>query len=476
MRGTPEAYSKLAIKNSDTLYFISEPDALDGALYLGSKLIAGGNDANLSLSINDLSDVIIDAIADKQLLVYDLSKSAWVNATVDEVILAFTGATEHSAGVAGLVPAPVQGQTNAFLRSDGTWAEINASQNITSIVNDNHKDHSAIMIEVESIELPAIDDILIIKDLISNDKYQYTAYVYNGTDWEAMDGNYSADKVYFKNDFIFTEPIGTVTIPSSGNAVVPAAGKNIHEFFNTLFAQEDEPIITQPGADILLGSSVTSYEVGSTFTPKYSVRFYPGEYEFGPDTGVMATAYSIRDTLGNKSNLASDTFEEVLVDENFSYQIYGTISHSDGKVPYTNLGNEYKEGQIVENDIEVLSKNTVVGHRNTFYGTFPTKKETLTPEDIRELKSSGKELSDGASFSINIPLGAKRIVIAYPATLRELTSVEDMNTWGTNIAPSFKETSIMVGGYEGYKPIAYRVYVLDYSTGAIESNIYKVTI
>jgi hypothetical protein len=109
MRGTPEAYEKLTIKNSDTLYFISKPNSLDGALYLGSKLIAGGPDAATSVGLNDLSDVIIDTIADGQLLVYDLTKSAWINATVDEVIQAFVGATTNSAGVAGLVPAPALG-------------------------------------------------------------------------------------------------------------------------------------------------------------------------------------------------------------------------------------------------------------------------------------------------------------------------------------------------------------------------------
>jgi hypothetical protein len=42
-----------------------------------------------------------------------------------------------------------------------------------------------------------------------------------------MDGNYRADNVYFDEDFIFTKPIGTVSIPSSGNKTVSAAGKNL---------------------------------------------------------------------------------------------------------------------------------------------------------------------------------------------------------------------------------------------------------
>lgn len=44
LRGTPEAYARLPHKDSDTLYFIYEEDESTGILYLGSKVIAGGDD------------------------------------------------------------------------------------------------------------------------------------------------------------------------------------------------------------------------------------------------------------------------------------------------------------------------------------------------------------------------------------------------------------------------------------------------
>ena len=44
LRGTPEAYARLRHKDSDTLYFIYEEDESTGILYLGSKVIAGGDD------------------------------------------------------------------------------------------------------------------------------------------------------------------------------------------------------------------------------------------------------------------------------------------------------------------------------------------------------------------------------------------------------------------------------------------------
>ncbi len=48
---------------------------------------------------------------------------------------AFTGATSGAAGVAGLVPAPASGDTDKYLKSDGTWGTITTPLP-TSPVND----------------------------------------------------------------------------------------------------------------------------------------------------------------------------------------------------------------------------------------------------------------------------------------------------------------------------------------------------
>ena len=60
LRGTPAAFEKLAAKDNNTLYFISEPGAKNGLLYLGEKLIAGGTSGDISnLSLEDLKDIDI---------------------------------------------------------------------------------------------------------------------------------------------------------------------------------------------------------------------------------------------------------------------------------------------------------------------------------------------------------------------------------------------------------------------------------
>ena len=134
MRGSPKAYLKLKearALNNDTLYFIYMEDSDDGELYLGEKLIAGLE------NLSSLSDIEISNanLADKQILMYDIGSQKWVNATIEEAITSvFVGATENSAGVAGLVPPPNAGAKDLFLRSDGSWAQLEGAE-ISSTIN-----------------------------------------------------------------------------------------------------------------------------------------------------------------------------------------------------------------------------------------------------------------------------------------------------------------------------------------------------
>ena len=71
LRGTPAAYENLLVKDNDTLYFISENNASTGTLYLGNKLIAGG-EVTSATSLAELTDVLLSENIDGgSLLVYE---------------------------------------------------------------------------------------------------------------------------------------------------------------------------------------------------------------------------------------------------------------------------------------------------------------------------------------------------------------------------------------------------------------------
>lgn len=115
-RGTPQAYAN-AVKNKDTLYFVSESDKDEGKLYLGTKLIS-----DTINSVSELNDIVLTNLADRHLLSYDKASEKWVNKSIVDAIGLMVGAKNGKQGANGLVPAPGIGDEKLFLRGDGVWA------------------------------------------------------------------------------------------------------------------------------------------------------------------------------------------------------------------------------------------------------------------------------------------------------------------------------------------------------------------
>ena len=179
LRGTPEAFAKLAVKDSNTLYFISEKDATVGSLYLGAKLIsASSSSITGEISIADLKDVLIDndLLGDGSILMYDYESKKWVNKTVDDIVVdVMRGATSTKAGKSGLVPAPQAGEENKFLKGDGTWAEIseitsderlqiaNLVTTVGSLIGDKQLGDASIP-TIQKIAVDALTEVLVPED------------------------------------------------------------------------------------------------------------------------------------------------------------------------------------------------------------------------------------------------------------------------------------------------------------------------
>ena len=164
------------------------------------------------------------------------------------------------------------------------------------------------------------DDIFIVKTLISGDKYSYTAYVYNGTIWTAMDGNYNAENVYFDEDMLVTKEIGYITL-TNGQGKIPSSGKNIKEVFEAMFVKEQNPTVTQPKVNLTF-SQAKAYEVGTVVSPSYTATFSGGSYSYGPNpTGVTVSSWEISDTAGHTATPASVRFAAVTVTDSTTYKI-----------------------------------------------------------------------------------------------------------------------------------------------------------
>lgn len=294
---------------------------------------------------------------------------------------------------------------------------------------------------------------------------------------ELSNKEWTAETVKFTTDLTITANVGVHTVGSSGSKTLPTTGKSVKQVMDLLFAAEKNPTITQPYVN-LTSSSMGSKEVGTRISPSYSASLNAGTYQYGPATGVTVTTWTITDTNSGSKDTASGTFDEFQVTDSTQYKITAVAEHTEGTIPVTNLGNEYPSGQIQAGS-KTKQVGTITGHRKTFYGTVESKDTAIDSTLIRSLagKSSGA-LSNGSTFSINIPIGAIRIIIAYPATLRDLTSVLDVNAFDTPIQSEFlkNKTSVQVEGANGYSAIEYKLFYMDYANANDTLNTYKVTI
>lgn len=282
-----------------------------------------------------------------------------------------------------------------------------------------------------------------------------------------------AEKVFFSQDLMTTTAIGNIKL-TNGQATIPAAGKNLKQVWDSIFVKEQNPKITQPSVQITFAQA-KDYEVGSVVSPAYSAKLSAGSYSYGPATGVKATAWEVTDTEGNSADTASGSFPDLTVEDETSYKITAKASYEEGTIPLTNTGNEYADGQIKAGSKSATS-GAVTGYRNSFYGTLEAKDE-VTSDIIRGLAGkSDAALFNDSSFDVEIPVGALRVVIAYPATLRDVSSIKDVNGMSAEISSSFTPQTVQVEGANGFAAIDYKVYTLDFANPNDTANTFTVTI
>lgn len=334
-----------------------------------------------------------------------------------------------------------------------------------AIPTEGQSDLDAIAAAVGSAELHEGDTAICIRNIGTADHKSYTAYVYNGTNWAAMDGNYDASNVYFDADFTATEKVGTISIPSSGSTTVAAQGKSLKEFLAGLLAAEKQPTATQPAVSISV-STGKAYEVGTTVTPTYSASLSAGSYTYGPATGITPKTWSVSNSATDEVlTTASGSFAPLVVGDSTNYSVTATASYDAGAMPKTNIGNDAPDKQIPAGSKSATASQKITGFRNFFYGglTTSTADQPLTSAIIRGLTKGGAYNSP-KTLNVNATTGWKRIVVAIPASSSRagITLVNLVSTLNADITADYKvAANVNVEGADGYTAVPYKIYVYE---------------
>ena len=254
-----------------------------------------------------------------------------------------------------------------------TWSQLpyvgaQDAQVFEATVSGSQTKEEALAAVVGEVELNA-GDIGIVKTLIANGKYEYTAYVYDNG-WKAMDGNYSAENVYFKEDLLTTTKVGNIEL-TSGQATISAAGKNLVDVFNTIFVKETNTGLKEESPEASVsGGGVTYYEIGTTGSKSVTVSLSKdGKYKYGytPDegnegdsasstvndgsTGVTASGYKLTfdgvttPAEGYQSE-GSFTLSPKARTTKASLSATGVVSYTTGNIPVSNLKKMYPAQRI----------------------------------------------------------------------------------------------------------------------------------
>lgn len=476
-RGTQAAYDKLTVRDAsnniikkpddNTLYFIY-PEGNDsvGRLYLGDRLISGGDVVLTAASLNDLADVITDNAKTNDFLVFNGKN--WIAKTIDDVV-------ELIKNTINITAAP---------------ANVFQVVKLDTDASDNEAINRAVVAAGKTTEDLSAGDIAIVKCVIVDTNYSHTAYIYDGAAWVAMDGNYNAENVYFNNDFTLAGAYSSVGNIALSDRTLEAKGKSLEQLMQRIFTKElypalgdnrDLPTIT------LSGDSNKSGEVGDTFElPEVTVTVSDvGSYAYGPATGIVfkpenltIAEGAISSATNKKSNtsdftkgntltlIASDAKGTVYADEVISYTFNAEGTYTDGAIPVTNLGNDYQDGQITS-DKAIAGARTVkrTGWRNYWYGfisTVDVEGTTIyrvidsTSENYNKvgdgtkwLIAGGAAVASGTLPTITAVAGDKMPVVLVPSGSKAVISAEMPSSLYASVTFNKAENTIKLHGFNG---------------------------
>ena len=394
-RGSQEAYDALKSAgrlDENTLYFIYSADNSSvGALYMGNRIISGGDITIASASLDDLADVIVTGSGTNSFLVKDESGN-WTAKSLEDVIALIQGKLDD-------VPTQV----------------------FQATLEDGESDQDAIN-RVVGNSLLAAGDIAVVKSLIADDKYQHTAYIYNAEiqAWIAMDGNYSAINVYTNEDIQVTTKVGEL----AANTTV-GAGTSVADLLVRILSQSKDPSKTNPkiaAFSVTNNGSGSDFEAGTSITPKWVSTFNNGNYTYKSSvsdidiipvsgTGVNADSWSITQDnveIGTTKDGTGTAF--ILGDNTITFK--ATVNYSAGNFALTNLNKlPTDEVRIAAGSTEATA--SITSYRKMFAGG--TTAADITSDLIRGLGANKKASTSTFEFKANV--GDTKLIFAYPSSL-----------------------------------------------------------
>ena len=493
--GTPEAYAGLLEYDPNSLYFIQEEGAATGVLYKGSTRYSPEQQLEFVSSIpGTLEEGKLYVVSD--------------GTSVSLVVKGEDGSAE-TVGGGTVQPGAI---TNLNVFNDSlliTSSELTSGQlpdNDTTIPTSG-----AVKDAIEKALEPAFIDVKF-ENPSAGSTYtvtftsadQQTKTINIPKDSFVSSGSYNNETKILTltltngspveidmSDLVpATSTFGTVEVGTGNGFEVNlgsgvglggfAAGDEITEdmtlaeFAKKLLMKQVPPTYTQPSISISRsgGTANGNVEIGTNVSVSLSASYTQN------DAGALTSIQFKKggSNVGEASSTSPATYTETLNAFDTAVSYTATASYEQGPVKNDNLGQPYPTGQIPAGS-KTSSTISFSPYRKGFYGAVTSKDAAIDSAFVRSLSSSTSSApAQGNTWTIQIPVGTLRVAFAYPATLRDVNSVKDVNGLNAEIKTAFTMSTVSVEGANGYEGINYKVYVTDFANPTDTANSYTVQI
>ena len=238
-----------------------------------------------------------------------------------------------------------------------------------------------------------------------------------------------------------------VTVGNYISGTVIPAGTTVEDVFKNMLIKIIPPTYYPPTISLAGGASVES---GTTVTPTLTPTYHQN------DGGAAGNYTLLKGGVSVYTNATPNAFTDsaFVVGDGVTASYQCNCDYAQGAIKDDNAGNPYPTGRIEAGNV-VSNTVSYSGFRYMFYDV---SNDGLTSADIRSLTHKIATPYNGITFTINIPVGATNVVFAYPATVRDLTSVKYVEGLNAEVKDIFTQTLVDVEGADGYTAISYKVY------------------
>ena len=254
----------------------------------------------------------------------------------------------------------------------------------------------------------------------------------------------------FASDTKFTETEGTMVELGGLKAGTVVTGWTDHKALQAALFPATSPSIT-------------------SFTPASTVN------EVGTEVGTVTLSAAV---VKKTNPITSVTFyaNDVAIETLVTDVANGGTFTKDYDFE-TNVDTDVEFKVVVSDGVltDATKSSTFSFVRNGFYGTDTDSTPLSTSDQVRDLTPISN-IKKGKTFNIQVPIGAKNVIISYPSTLGEIASVKFVESMNAEISSVFTKTTIQVEGNNNYSSTEYYCYQYIPSVEFSQVSTFAVTI